>query len=732
MKKLLLKIILFLLSICFVLIFFLSTVGYETDKLNNFIENKAIEKNPSLNLSINKIKIKIDVKKANIFLTTKKPSIKYGGIKIQINEIKVYMNFSSLFKKEINLDRIIFDLEELKVEEMQELAKNFKPSNFKSFVKNKIKNGTISTVIDLEINEDLNIEEYNVVGLVKGTNIDLINKISIKKTSFNFTLNKDLIILNSINCHINNIPITSGEIKIIFKDQIEINGYLQANINTKKDNSISTITNFYKNSIFDNNISLEGNFTNNFKIILDKTLDLKNYSYDLNGNIKKAEIIFKNSIKNKILINNIDLLKIDNTNIQLNLANKKNQLNLTGKYKINNNPLFMDFKIINDFNKHKSKFKVDFDFKDKLILDILNYRKDEDKKAKILSEFEIHKNKVIIKKLKYKENNSIILVEELQLDNQFNINLFNRIKIDTYDSKKIKNNDFEIKFQKEILINGSRFDATNIIKEIKSKNKDSKFKKITKEIKINIKEIFSKDVDSLNNFFLIGKVEKGKFIKILAKSEFKDNNFLEISLKKIPNTKKKSLEIYSDSPKVLLKDFKFFKGVLGGKLLFTSTFDEEQSISNLRIEKFKVSDAPAFAKLLTLADLGGVSDLLSGDGISFSELEINLNKNNDTTNIEEIYAVGPSISVLMDGYVDNNSGLISLKGTMVPAKELNKLVAKIPIIGDILIGKEIGEGLFGVSFKMKGMPGKVKTIVNPIETLTPRFITRALKKKKKK
>ena len=86
----------------------------------------------------------------------------------------------------------------------------------------------------------------------------------------------------------------------------------------------------------------------------------------------------------------------------------------------------------------------------------------------------------------------------------------------------------------------------------------------------------------------------------------------------------------------------------------------------------------------------------------------------------------------MDGYVDNNSGLISLKGTMVPAKELNKLVAKIPIIGDILIGKEIGEGLFGVSFKMKGMPGKVKTIVNPIETLTPRFITRALKKKKKK
>ena len=52
-------------------------------------------------------------------------------------------------------------------------------------------------------------------------------------------------------------------------------------------------------------------------------------------------------------------------------------------------------------------------------------------------------------------------------------------------------------------------------------------------------------------------------------------------------------------------------------------------------------------------------------------------------------------------------------------------------VGDILIGKEVGEGVFGVSFKMKGPPGKIKTTVNPIKTLTPRFITRALEKRKK-
>ena len=68
---------------------------------------------------------------------------------------------------------------------------------------------------------------------------------------------------------------------------------------------------------------------------------------------------------------------------------------------------------------------------------------------------------------------------------------------------------------------------------------------------------------------------------------------------------------------------------------------------------------------------------------------------------------------------------------MVPAKTLNRLVSKIPVVGNILVGNKVGEGVFGVSFKIKGMPGKIKTTVNPVKTITPRFITRALEKMKK-
>ena len=70
-------------------------------------------------------------------------------------------------------------------------------------------------------------------------------------------------------------------------------------------------------------------------------------------------------------------------------------------------------------------------------------------------------------------------------------------------------------------------------------------------------------------------------------------------------------------------------------------------------------------------------------------------------------------------------------GTLVPASTINKIIGKIKIIGDILIGSKKGEGVFGVSFKIKGPPKNLKTTVNPIKTLTPRFITRILEKAKK-
>ena len=118
-------------------------------------------------------------------------------------------------------------------------------------------------------------------------------------------------------------------------------------------------------------------------------------------------------------------------------------------------------------------------------------------------------------------------------------------------------------------------------------------------------------------------------------------------------------------------------------------------------------------------------------GTGTSRIEaFKFNNKDGLMTIEEIYSLGPSISILMDGYIQKDD-LVSLRGTLVPATTVNKVIGSIPVIGDLLVGKKAGEGVFGVSFKIKGYPDDLKTTVNPIKTLTPRFITRTLEKIKK-
>ena len=289
------------------------------------------------------------------------------------------------------------------------------------------------------------------------------------------------------------------------------------------------------------------------------------------------------------------------------------------------------------------------------------------------------------------------------------------------------NNDFSIIWDKKIMVKGKRFDATNLPKLFNQQVTSNKLNNVNANIEIEFESINAPLSEKLNDFRLIGEIKKGKFVKISSKGDFGGNNFLDISLKKDKDSDKKFLEIYSDLTRPLLTEYSFFKGLTGGKLFFNSLIDGSKSNSKLKIENFKVVNAPGVIKLLSLADLGGLADLAEGEGLSFNLLEIDMEKDKNILKLNEILALGPSMSVLIEGYQDN-TGLTSLKGTLVPAKTLNKMISKIPVIGNIVIPKEVGEGLFGISFKMKGPKGDVKTTINPIRTLTPRFIQKIVDK----
>ena len=229
---------------------------------------------------------------------------------------------------------------------------------------------------------------------------------------------------------------------------------------------------------------------------------------------------------------------------------------------------------------------------------------------------------------------------------------------------------------------------------------------------------------------MVAFIKNGSYEKLSLKGNFSSNEIIEMSIYQVDNSKK-TLQIISDRARPFVKSFKFIDGFEGGKLEYESIISKEISNSSLKINDFKISKVPALAKLLTLASLQGIADTLNGEGIRFDLFEMKSNTKGKIFNVEDALAMGPAVSILLDGYVDKGK-TVSLRGTLVPATKLNALIAKIPIVGNILVGKKSGEGVVGVSFKMKGPPKNIKTTVNPIKTLTPRFIIRAVEKMKNK
>ena len=721
MKRIVINLILFVIISFISLIVILSTIGIETNKFNRLIAEK-ISQEKNINLELETIKFKINPKKLSLFLETQNPEIIYRNFLVPVTSIKVYVNFFSLFKSDLIIKKISFMFEELDIDQISELSSIIKPSTFKSLLSNKIKEGKLISEIEIFLNDDGSIKDFIAKGSVKNLKAELLSNMNFKDINLSFFADKNDILIKNIFGFLDEIKISDGDIKLNLENGIK----LKSNFNSKLDFNeqvTEKYTNLFKKfDVVKNLKTLKGDINNNFSIELDNTYKVKDYNYSVIGKLEKSKFELLSPIKNELVNEEITNIYFSDFKIKTTLNPKDIKISGEGKYSFDNLN-FLNVNLENKFNNNNLNIKLDFDYKNNLELDLINYKKPKSIVSNIFLVLEKKKNNINISELNFREKNNIIKIQGLSFNKKEFIS-FKKIDVST------TNNEFTIENDKKIYIKGTKFDATNLAKVFSKKSKENRFKKINSDIEIDFKNVNVPMSEKLQNFKLIGQIKKGQFVKISSKGDYGGNNFLDISMKKNNKNNDKYLEIYSDLTRPLLSEYSFFKGLSGGKLIFTSIIGDSKSNSKLKIENFKIINAPGVIKLLSLADLGGLADLAEGEGLSFDILEINMEKNENLLKLNEILALGPSLSVLMEGYQDE-SGLTSLRGTIVPAKTFNKIISKIPVIGNIVIPKDVGEGLFGISFKMKGPKGNIKTTINPIKTLTPRFIQKIVERNKK-
>ena len=740
MYKFFIRFFFFVLTTLFFLIVYISYFGIETDKFDNLIKVKANEINKYVNLEFRKTKIYFNPPKLDLVVKLQNPKVLVKNNEFSLSKLHLFLSIKSFFNTDFLLKKTEIAFIENDIKDLTKIINTFLPKIITKKINKVFSKGALSGEFTIPFTQDGNLgSNYSFSGKILNATINLTNEIIIKNLSTEIAQpknknNEDLIDIKIKKGFIYDIDLTDSLINIKFNNSVaNIKSSLKTagKLNYKQFKKISSLLSI--NLDYLTEINGDFNLTTIVSFDLKNIFNIKNLSYSTEGEILylEAKTNKKEMIK-KYLPDYDSNITIRNTKVKIIDNKKKRLLNIDGSAKVKND--FDNFKIntVYDYKKNTSNLKGTINLTNsKISISQLNYMKDDGKKTEVKFDVSLIANKYYnVNEFKFFSNKDKIIFLNLRLNKKFEVNNLKKIQITTFVNN-LKNNDFVVEKRDVILIYGDVFDAGPLLKTLFKKVKENTFsQKFNSDIKINFKKAITGPRDNLFDVAMIASIKNGSFNKLSMKGKFSAKDIIEMSLYK-GDSEEKTFQLISDRAKPFIKNFDFIKGFEGGKLIYESTIFKNKSESTLLISDFKVSKVPALAQLLTLASLRGIADTLSGEGISFESFEMKSSSTGNIMNIDDALAIGPAVSILLSGYIDKGK-LVSLRGTLVPATKLNEIIASIPVVGNILVGKKTGEGVVGVSFKMKGHPGDIKTTVNPIKTLTPRFIVRAVEKMKKR
>ena len=726
--KVISKFIIILLLLIIVSLSYLSFFGIETDRFNSQILNKIKNIDKNIEVELKKIRLVLDPFSLKLNVKTVGSKIKKQNKVIEIENIKTQISLKSIINNKFSIQNLEISTKSLEIKNLISFIRSFENSAELFILEKTVDKGYLIADIKVEFDSEGKIKNnFEIDGFIKDAKLSFLKKYNIQNLDLIFDYQENDLMLGDISFSLNDLNFLSD--KILLK-KLNNNFIVEGNTNHKSINIDDKNLDLLIKPFFSklDLKTLEFSSDNSFKFEISKKFEINNF--EIKSEMLINELSTINNLNLKDFFPNVkkDILFSDS---KLSILYKKDNFNINGK----GNILFQDEKDNLEFSINNKNGVINFKSLLKIqnnpfLIDYLNYEKDE--KSEIYINYEGKQNlkkETLIKKFSLIEGKNKIEFKNLIFNKKFEITKLESIKLDYIDKENEKNLlNFEKK-KNSYHLKGTYFNANKLIDDLLfEEKKNSKIFNINSNIAVDIEKI--KLDNKYNLLSLVGDMtfKNNEIVKTNLTGNFADNKRLKFTI----NTKQdnKITTLFIDNAEPIVSRYKFIKGFEEGSLDFYSSKQFGESVSQLKIYDFKLKELPVLTKILTLASLQGIADILSGEGIRFEEFEMKFRNKGNLMTIDEIYAIGPAISVLMEGYVEKDK-IISLRGTLVPATTINKFIGSLPVLGKILVGSKTGEGVFGVSFKIKGPPNKLETSVNPIKTLTPRFITRTLEKIKK-
>jgi uncharacterized protein YhdP len=140
---------------------------------------------------------------------------------------------------------------------------------------------------------------------------------------------------------------------------------------------------------------------------------------------------------------------------------------------------------------------------------------------------------------------------------------------------------------------------------------------------------------------------------------------------------------------------------------------------------YRLVEAPGLAKMLSVASLTGISNVLNGEGLTFDRMTGDFTFDKGVISTPLFRAHGDSLGITSKGTIDTKADAVDLVGTVVPAYSFNAVLGQLPLLGIVLTGGE-GEGLLAFTYRLSGPAEDPQIKVNPLSVLAPGFLRNLL------
>ena len=215
MKKKIITYTSIVLGIFVLLITYMSTIGIETEKFNNQIQNLIKQKNDKFDFSLKKIKLTLDPLKFKVNAKTIDAKITFNNKPIELEYIQTQISLNSLIKNQLVASQIEISTKPILLKNFVSFIRsiNNRPELF--ILERFIKKGYLIADLKFNIDEFGKIKnDYKVNGLLKEGEISVLKKNKIEKINFIFNIEQNNFNFKDISFDTNNINFLSDRLEI--------------------------------------------------------------------------------------------------------------------------------------------------------------------------------------------------------------------------------------------------------------------------------------------------------------------------------------------------------------------------------------------------------------------------------------------------------------------------------------------------------------------------------------